>query len=142
MANLIDRNVDERIVRALKSRAGKHSRSAEAEHREIPEAALLKSKAQSFAEVLASIPNLACRARPDPRFESIGLPRVAAVPDRFYAAANFADSDDAEVKRIALGVRVREEAPDAGVCLAAFAYFADNVRVNQVHSGWRHPRFW
>jgi hypothetical protein len=34
MANLIVRNVDERIVRALKSRAGKHGRSAEDEHRE------------------------------------------------------------------------------------------------------------
>ena len=58
MANLIVRNVDERIVRALKSRAGKHSRSAEAEHREILAAALLKSKAKSFAEVLASMPNV------------------------------------------------------------------------------------
>ena len=58
MANLIVRNVDERIVRALKSRAGKHGRSAEAEHRELLAAALLKSRAKSFAEVLASIPNV------------------------------------------------------------------------------------
>ncbi len=58
MADLIVRNVDERIVRALKSRAGKHSRSAEAEHREILAAALLKSKTKSFAEVLASMPNV------------------------------------------------------------------------------------
>ena len=49
MANLIVRNVDERIVRALKSRAGKHGRSA---------AALLKSRKKSFPEVLASIPNV------------------------------------------------------------------------------------
>jgi len=58
MANLIVRNVDERIVRALKSRAGKHGRSAEAEHRELLAAVLLKSKTKSFAEVLASIPNV------------------------------------------------------------------------------------
>ena len=58
MANLIVRNVDERIVRALKSRAGKHGRSAEAEHRELLAAVLLKSRTKSFAEVLASIPNV------------------------------------------------------------------------------------
>ena len=58
MADLIVRNVDERIVRALKSRAGKHGRSAEAEHRELLAAALLKSRKKSFAEVLTSIPNV------------------------------------------------------------------------------------
>jgi plasmid stability protein len=58
MANLIVRNVDERIVRALKSRAGKHGRSAEAEHRELLAAALLKSRRKPFAEVLASMPNV------------------------------------------------------------------------------------
>lgn len=58
MANLIVRNVDERIVRALKSRAGKHGRSTEAEHRELLAAVLLKPKRKSFAEVLASIPNV------------------------------------------------------------------------------------
>ena len=58
MANLIVRNVDERIVRALKSRAGEHGRSAEAEHRELLAAVLLKSRTKSFAEVLASIPNV------------------------------------------------------------------------------------
>ena len=80
--------------------------------------------------------------RREPCVELIDLPRVAAVPVRFYATTNFADGDDTEVKRIALGVRVREEAPDAGVGLAALAYFADNVRVNQVCSGRRHLRFW
>jgi len=58
MANLIVRNVDERIVRALKSRAGKHGRSAEAEHRELLASVLLKSKKKSFAEVLAAMPNV------------------------------------------------------------------------------------
>ena len=58
MANLIVRNVDERIVRALKSRAGKHGRSAEAEHRELLASVLLKPKKKSFAEVLAAMPNV------------------------------------------------------------------------------------
>ena len=58
MANLIVRNVDERVVRALKSRAGKHGRSAEAEHRDLLAVVLLKSRTKSFAEVLASIPNV------------------------------------------------------------------------------------
>jgi len=58
MATLIVRNVDERIVRALKSRAGKHGRSAEAEHRELLATVLLKSRKKSFAEVLTSIPNV------------------------------------------------------------------------------------
>ena len=58
MANLIVRNVDERIVRELKSRAGKHGRSAEAEHRELLAAVLLKSRKKSFAEVLAAMPNV------------------------------------------------------------------------------------
>ena len=58
MTNLIVRGVDERIVRALKSRAGKHGRSAEAEHREILAAALLKSRTRSFAEMLALMPNV------------------------------------------------------------------------------------
>mgnify|MGYP001339285006 CR=1 FL=1 len=52
MANLIVRNVDERIVRALKSRAGKHSRSAEAEHRAILEETL-KPPATDFWEEAA-----------------------------------------------------------------------------------------
>ncbi|MFO1119627.1 MAG: hypothetical protein U1E38_05805 [Rhodospirillales bacterium] len=35
MAQLTARNVDDRIIRALKERAARHRRSAEAEHREI-----------------------------------------------------------------------------------------------------------
>lgn len=58
MANLIVRNIDERVVLALKARAGKNGRSAEAEHREILAAALLKAKKKSFAEVLASMPDV------------------------------------------------------------------------------------
>jgi antitoxin FitA len=59
MADLLVRGVDEEIVRALKERAGEHGRSAEAEHREILAAALLRPRKRSFAEVLASMPESA-----------------------------------------------------------------------------------
>ncbi len=58
MANLLVRSVDEDLVRALKARAGLHGRSAEAEHREILAAALGRPKRLSFAEVLASMPDV------------------------------------------------------------------------------------
>jgi plasmid stability protein len=58
MANLVGRNIDEKIVKALKVRAGRHGTSAEAEHRKILAEALLKPKKRSFAQVLASMPNV------------------------------------------------------------------------------------
>ena len=58
MANLLVRNVDAAIVEALKARAGLNGISAEAEHRKILIAALLKPKKKSFAEVLRSMPNV------------------------------------------------------------------------------------
>ena len=58
MANLVVRNIDEDIVRALKERAGRFGHSAEAEHRIILTNALLRPKRKSFAEVLASMPNV------------------------------------------------------------------------------------
>jgi plasmid stability protein len=58
MANLIVRNVDEGIIKALKSRAGRHGTSAEAEHRKILAQALLKRRKRSFAQVLATMPNV------------------------------------------------------------------------------------
>ena len=58
MASLVVRNLDPRIVEALKQRAARHGRSAEAEHRALLEAALLRPKGRSFAEVLATIPNV------------------------------------------------------------------------------------
>ena len=58
MANLIVRNIDENIVAALKARAGKQGRSAEAEHRRILESALLRPRKKSFAEALKSIPDV------------------------------------------------------------------------------------
>ena len=59
MANLVVRNLDQRIVDALKQRAARHGRSAEAEHRAILEEVLLgMPKKKSFAEALASMPNV------------------------------------------------------------------------------------
>ena len=56
--NLIVRNLEDEIVQALKQRAAQHGRSAEAEHRAILEAALIKTRRRSLAEVLASMPNV------------------------------------------------------------------------------------
>ncbi len=58
MANLVVRNLDQRLVDALKQRAVRHGRSAEAEHRAILEAALLLTPKKSFAEVLSSMPDV------------------------------------------------------------------------------------
>ncbi|MGB5279287.1 MAG: DNA-binding protein [Gammaproteobacteria bacterium] len=58
MANLVVRNLDQRIVDALKQRAAQHGRSAEAEHRALLEELLLKPKGKSFAEVLAAMPDV------------------------------------------------------------------------------------
>ncbi len=56
MANLMVRNVNDDVVRALKARAGLDGISAEAEHRKILEEALLKPKRKSFADILQDIP--------------------------------------------------------------------------------------
>lgn len=57
MADLLVRNLDEKVVQALKRRAAEHNRSAEAEHRAILEAALRKTRRRSLAAVLASMPD-------------------------------------------------------------------------------------
>ena len=49
MANLIVRNVEEDIVKALKSRSGKHGISAEEEHRRILRRALLEPRQKRWA---------------------------------------------------------------------------------------------
>ena len=76
MADLLVRGVDEAVVKALKEQAGAHGRSAEAEHREILAAALVRPRRRSFADVLASIPAVGS----DPDFErqnpTNGAPRV------------------------------------------------------------------
>jgi antitoxin FitA len=58
MANLVVRNIDDDIVKALKARAGMHGHSAEAEHRLILESALQQPKKKSFSEAIRSIPNV------------------------------------------------------------------------------------
>jgi len=58
MADLLLRGVDDELLRALNERAGANGRTAEAEHRAILSAALARPSKRSFAEVLASIPNL------------------------------------------------------------------------------------
>ena len=58
MASLIVRNLDDAIVQALKQRAARHQHSAAAEHRAILEQVLLRPKRKSFAQVLASMPDL------------------------------------------------------------------------------------
>jgi plasmid stability protein len=58
MANLVVRNLDDKIVQALKERAARHKRSAEAEHRAILEQVLLRPRRKSFAQVLASMPDV------------------------------------------------------------------------------------
>ncbi len=58
MANLLVRDVDEALVKSLKQRAGRHGRSAEAEHRAILAAALGRTRRRSFAQVLASMPDV------------------------------------------------------------------------------------
>ncbi len=57
MSQLIVRNIAEDLVLALKRRAARHGRSAEAEHREILREALAEEFPRpSFKEVLASMP--------------------------------------------------------------------------------------
>ncbi len=56
MAQLMVRNLDEAVVRALKKRAARRQRSAEQEHREILEQVLLGPRRRSLAQVLAAMP--------------------------------------------------------------------------------------
>ncbi len=58
MANLVVRNIDDDIVKALKAQAGLHGVSAEAEHREILKSALMKPAKKSVYDVLKSIPSV------------------------------------------------------------------------------------
>lgn len=59
MAQLIVRNLDDDLVRALKRRAAEHGRSAEAEHREILREALLPgAPKRSIKELLLAMPDV------------------------------------------------------------------------------------
>lgn len=61
MGQLIVRSLDDRIIQALKQRAARSGRSAEAEHRAILEQAL-RPETESFAEATARV-----RARTKPQ---------------------------------------------------------------------------
>ena len=59
MANLVVRNIDDEVAAALKQQAARHGVSAEAEHRRILRQALLvQPHKRSFAEALASMPDV------------------------------------------------------------------------------------
>lgn len=59
MRQLIVRNIAPEVVNALKRRAARHGRSAEAEHREILRAALSIELGQaSFKALLAEMPDV------------------------------------------------------------------------------------
>ena len=58
MANLIVRDIDESLVRALKQRAARSGRSAEAEQREILASVLRRPRKRQLAQALAAIPNV------------------------------------------------------------------------------------
>ncbi|MDZ7856170.1 FitA-like ribbon-helix-helix domain-containing protein [Sphaerotilus sp.] len=58
MPDLLVRGVDESLVRSLKARAAAHGRSAEAEHRDILAAALMRPQRRSLADVLAAMPDV------------------------------------------------------------------------------------
>ena len=76
MANLVVRNLDQRIVDALKQRAAQHGRSAEAEHRVLLETLLLKPKGKSFAEILKSMPNVGTDEDFQRVEDEVGIDRV------------------------------------------------------------------
>ena len=58
MPTLLVRDIDETLVRALKERAGRNGRSAEAEHRAILAEALARPTRRSLAEVLRTMPDV------------------------------------------------------------------------------------
>jgi plasmid stability protein len=52
------RNLERSLLEALNKRALRHGRSAEAEHRAILEAALARTRRKTFAQALATMPNV------------------------------------------------------------------------------------
>ena len=77
MASITIRNVPDEVHRAIRVRAAMHGRSAEAEHRAILATALTQPRRRSFAEVLASIPEVGT----DADFDRVQVTRGA--PDVF-----------------------------------------------------------
>lgn len=58
MSSLLVRGLDEALIHALKQRAAANGRSAEAEHRAILQEILQTPPRRSFADVLASMPDV------------------------------------------------------------------------------------
>jgi plasmid stability protein len=59
VAQLIVRNLDDRVVAALRARAARNRRSVEAEHREVLRQVLLSDKDRpDFKELLRSMPEI------------------------------------------------------------------------------------
>lgn len=58
MTNLVVRNIDDAVVKALKAKADLEGTSAEVEHRKILEKALLRPKKRSLLDALESIPSV------------------------------------------------------------------------------------
>ena len=60
MAQLLVRQIEEKVVRKLKERAGQHGVSMEEEHRQILREALLgkPAKKESFKDFLLSMPDV------------------------------------------------------------------------------------
>ena len=58
MANLLVRGIDDELIRRLREQAASHGRSVEAEHRAILAAALSGPRMRTFAQFLATMPNV------------------------------------------------------------------------------------
>lgn len=58
MAQLIVRNLEDEVVRALKERAGRHGHSAEEEHREILRRALVVAPPEDLKTILLEMPDV------------------------------------------------------------------------------------
>lgn len=58
MPDLIVRKLEPEIIEALRQRAARNGRSAEMEHRAILREVLLVLKKRSFAEILATMPDV------------------------------------------------------------------------------------
>jgi antitoxin FitA len=77
LPDLVVRKLEPEIVEALKQRASKNGRSAEAEHRAILQEVLLRPRRRNLVDILASMPNVG----EDSDFERIQSTRKA--PDVF-----------------------------------------------------------
>jgi antitoxin FitA len=77
MPDLIVRKLDPEVVEALKKRAAKNGRSAEAEHRAILQEALMMPRRRNIVDILASMPDVG----EDADFERVQSTRKA--PDVF-----------------------------------------------------------